>query len=125
MEFKETKGIFLQIADSICEKILHKEYEANQKLPSVREKAAEIGVNPNTVMRTYAELQNDGIIRNKRGIGFFVEEDAYNKIIKLRKDEFLNNELPDLLKKIALLNLTEEEVTPIIKSLKELVKNEN
>lgn len=118
MEFKNTKGIFLQIAETICEKILDQEYQPNDKLPSVREMAAQLGVNPNTVMRTYTELQSNEIIKNKRGIGFFVEENAYPKIKTHRKKEFFNHELPEFMNKVALLQLTKEEIAAIIENLK-------
>ena len=72
MEFSENRPIYLQISDVICEKILSGELRAEDRLMSVREYGALIGVNPNTMMRTYEKLTNDGIIYNKRGIGYFV-----------------------------------------------------
>ena len=70
MEFDSNKAIYLQICDAICERILSKEFGADERIPSVREYGAEIGVNPNTVMRSYEKLTADGIIYNKRGIGY-------------------------------------------------------
>ena len=125
MEFKNTKSIFQQIGDTICEKILSEVYPSNDRLPSVREMAAEIGVNPNTVMRTYTELQNDNIISNKRGIGFFVNEDAADVILKIRKKEFFEQDLPEFLKKVDLLNLDKTEIDPIINNLKKRINHEN
>ena len=72
MEFSENRPIYLQISDVICEKILSGELRAEDRLMSVREYGALIGVNPNTMMRTYEKLTNDGMIYNKRGIGYFV-----------------------------------------------------
>ena len=122
MEFKNTKSIFQQIGDTICEKILNEVYQSSDRLPSVREMAAEIGVNPNTVMRTYTELQNDNIISNKRGIGFFVNDDAVHLILKNRKKEFFDQDLPEFYKKVELLNLNKEEMEPIINNLKNRIK---
>lgn len=76
MEFNSNKAIYLQISDIICEKILSGELKADDRIPSVREYGASIGVNPNTVMRTYEKLTNEGIIYNKRGIGYFIGERA-------------------------------------------------
>ena len=56
MEFNSNKAIYLQISDIICEKILSGELKADDRIPSVREYGASIGVNPNTVMRTYEKL---------------------------------------------------------------------
>ena len=52
MEFKEPKGIYLQIADQICIRILQDEWGAGERIPSIRELAVELGVNPNTVTKS-------------------------------------------------------------------------
>ena len=72
MEFRDNKPIYLQISDVICEKILSGELKAEDRLMSVREYGALIGVNPNTMMRTYEKLTDDGVIYNKHGIVYFV-----------------------------------------------------
>lgn len=124
MEFKNSKSIFQQIGDTICEKILNNEYPPEYKLPSVREMAAEIGVNPNTVMRSYSELQSSGIISNKRGIGFFVNDKSADIILENRKTEFYAQDLPEFLKQIELLHLNKKEIESITNQLKNLTKNE-
>ena len=74
MEFKEKKSIYVQIADHICENIVKGIWKEGDRIASVREFAVDIEVNPNTVMRAYSYLQDEGIIYNKRGIGYFVGE---------------------------------------------------
>lgn len=113
MEFKDTKGIFQQIADNICDKIISGEFPAGSKIPSVREQAAAVGVNQNTIMRTYMELQRENIINNQRGIGFFVSDSAQQQIINMRKKEFFDVQLPEFIKQVKLLNLTKEELAPL------------
>ena len=76
MEFDSNKSIYLQIYDAICESILSGSLCADARIASVREYGAEIGVNPNTVMRSYEKLTNDGIIYNKRGIGYFISKEG-------------------------------------------------
>ena len=71
MEFNSNRPIYLQICDWICERILSGDLAPDSRIQSVREFGAEIGVNPNTVMRSYEKLTADGIIYNKRGIGYF------------------------------------------------------
>lgn len=82
MEFNSNKAIYLQISDIICEKILSGELKADDRIPSVREYGASIGVNPNTVMRTYEKLTNEGIIYNKRGIGYFICAEAKDIVLE-------------------------------------------
>lgn len=119
MEFKDSKGIFQQIADSICDKIVSGEYPVGSKIPSVREHAAAVGVNQNTIMRTYMELQRENIISNQRGIGFFVTESAPQQIINLRKEEFFQLHLPEFIRQVKLLNLSREELKPLFDQLNE------
>ena len=77
MDFNESnKAIYLQIADVICDKVLEGTLRPADRVPSVREYAATVMVNVNTVMRTYDYLSTMGVIYNKRGVGYFVADDA-------------------------------------------------
>jgi DNA-binding transcriptional regulator YhcF (GntR family) len=116
MEFKNTKGIFLQIADSISEKVMEGKYPPGEKIPSVRDLASEMGVNPNTVMRTYSELQTREIIDNKRGVGFYVSPDAVDIIRKWKRKEFFDTDLPLIVRQTKILGITLEELIPYFES---------
>jgi len=110
MEFKDKQSIYLQIADYICEQILLGKWPAGQRIPSVRDLAALMEVNPNTVMRTFDFLQNKEIIFNKRGIGYSAEEQAHERILVYRKERFLESELPDFFRTLYLLNISMEDI---------------
>lgn len=110
MEFNSNKAIYLQISDIICEKILSGALKTDDRIPSVREYGASIGVNPNTVMRTYEKLTNEGIIYNKRGIGYFISDGAKDIVLANDRKEFLEVELPAFLKKMELLGLDPKEL---------------
>jgi DNA-binding transcriptional regulator YhcF (GntR family) len=118
MEFKNTKAIFLQIADTISEKIIEGKYPPGEKIPSVRDLAAEMGVNPNTIMRTYSELQSIGVIDNHRGLGFFVTENAKEIILKLKRTEFFENDLPLIIRQTKILKISLDELKPYFESNK-------
>jgi len=105
MDFHSEKPIYLQIADTLCDSILDGKLKAEDRIPSVREYGAEIGVNPNTVMRVYEKLTADEIIYNKRGIGYFVSSDAREKILKAQREEFLAKEVPAIKRRLELLGL--------------------
>ena len=105
MDFHAEKPIFLQIADAICDRILSGQLKGDERIPSVREYGAEVGVNPNTMMRTYEKLTADEIIYNKRGIGYFVSPEARDKILAAQKAEFITKDVPALLRKMQLLGL--------------------
>lgn len=115
MEFNGNKSIYLQICDGICERILSGELEPDMRIPSVREYGAEIGVNPNTVMRSYEKLTSDNIIYNRRGIGYFISQDAKQIVLQTMKRDFLENEMPQIIKKMHLLGISIEELQVIEK----------
>ena len=110
MEFRDNKAIYLQIAEFVCEHILLGKWKSDEKVPSVREMAVDLEVNPNTVMRSYEFLQGKEVIMNKRGIGLFVSEDAKEKITIFRKERFLGQELPEFFKTLQLLDISIDEI---------------
>ena len=110
MEFNSNKAIYLQIADTVCDKILACELKPEDRIPSVREYGATIGVNPNTVMRTYEKLTAEGVIYNKRGIGYFISPDAKEIVLENNRKEFMEVELPAFLRKMELLGLDPDEL---------------
>ena len=117
MQFQDGKSIFLQIADTITEKVVSGEFPPGEKIPSVRELAAEMGVNPNTVMRTYSELQAMNVIENQRGIGYFVNPEAQRIILKSKKEAFFKKVLPEFLKQAALLGISADELRKHLETL--------
>lgn len=116
MEYSDLKPIYLQIVDTLFETILNEELTAGKRIPSVREMAITMGVNPNTLMRAYAYLEEQGIISMSRGVGYFLCEDARFKILALKKSEFLTRELPHLFKMVDLLGIDINELIELYKT---------
>lgn len=112
MQFRESQAIYLQIADHVCEKILLKEWKPEARIPSVRELAIQLEVNPNTVMRAFEFLQQQEIIYNQRGIGYFVGQTAYKNALQYRKDEFSEKDLPNVFRNMYLLGMDLDELKP-------------
>ena len=110
MEFDPNKPIYLQICDNICEQILSGGLAPESRILSVREYGASIGVNPNTVARSYEKLTDAGIIYNKRGIGYFVAAPARDIILEQQRREFLENEAPQFIKRMRLLGIDPSEI---------------
>ena len=110
MQFRESQAIYLQIADYVCEKILLKEWVADVRIPSVRELAIQLEVNPNTVMRSVEFLQQQDIIYNQRGIGYFVSPNAYKNALQYRKNEFTKKEMPAVFRNIYQLVMGMDEM---------------
>ena len=112
MQFRESTAIYLQIVDYICEKILLKKWKTGERIPSVRELAVQLEVNPNTVMRTFEFLQGQNIIQNQRGIGYFVSADAIKNVTQYRKTEIIDKELPHFFRSLFLLGMDLDELKP-------------
>ena len=110
MEFSQPKGIYLQIADRVRDRILRGEWKAEERIPSIRELAVELGVNPNTVTRSYQALVERGLIANQRGRGYFVSADAVARALKEMREEFLREELPRVVRMMRLLGIGPEEI---------------
>ena len=110
MDFNSDKPIYLQIADRLMEQILSGELAEEERMPSVRDVAEAMGVNPNTVMRTFEQLQGEEIIYNRRGVGYFVSADAKQKILAEQRREFLEEELPLIKQKMQMLGISLDEL---------------
>ncbi|MBS4198270.1 GntR family transcriptional regulator [Bacillus sp. FJAT-49732] len=100
-DFEASKPIYLQIADHIFQKIVRKEIKPGDKLSSVREMAIQLGVNPNTIQRSYTEMERMGVVETKRGQGTFV----------LERDSIVEE---------LLLTMQKEIITQFVKSMEEL-----
>ncbi|NWJ51167.1 MAG: GntR family transcriptional regulator [Bacteroidetes bacterium] len=111
MEFNDKQAIYLQIVEYIYDRILTNEWQGDERVPSVRDLAVELQVNPNTVMRAYELLQNNEIIVNKRGVGNFLSGDAKVKIRENRRNNFLRNELPVIFRNMQLLGVSMDDLT--------------
>ena len=118
MEFKDEKAIFLQIADYFMENLLRGTWADGDRIMSVRETAAELEVNANTVLRTYNHMQDQGIIFNKRGIGYFFDDQAKQKVITIKRKDFEENSLPQLFQYMDLLSISITELEEKYKTYK-------
>lgn len=119
MQFNTLSPIYLQIAEYLHDLILNRVWDDGQRIPSVRDMAMELEVNPNTVIRTYALLQDEGTLENQRGIGYFTAKDARTLVLKQRRDKFIKRELPALFSTMETLGLTLEDLQTYAKQTKE------
>lgn len=110
MDFSDNKPIYQQIAEGIMDSIQQDEFPSGARLPSVREYATKTGVNPNTVMRTYTWLQTHGMISMKRGIGYFVTDEAPKIIMEMRRSQFFDTEAVYFLKRLKQFGINPEEL---------------
>lgn len=110
MEFEQDKSIYAQIAEKIMENILDGVWEEECRIPSVRELAVSMEVNPNTVARAYNFLHDRKVIFNRRGIGYFVGEEGRKKAADIKKQDFFEKELPRFFRTLTILDIGMGEI---------------
>lgn len=96
--FNTTQPIYLQIIQRLCHQVIRGELRAGDKLPSVRDLALQMGVNPNTAQRVYAELERLAVAETRRGLGTFIteNEDRLRQLREELRDEQINGFITDM-----------------------------
>lgn len=125
MDFNENLPIYIQIMDYIKSQISSGELKEGDKLPSVRDLSKKLKVNPNTIQRTYQELEREAIVFTQRGMGTFVTEDS--DLIKTLKKGTVNELVEKFVKDMNSLGYSKDELFIIIKDFlyKEVSENED
>jgi DNA-binding transcriptional regulator YhcF (GntR family) len=105
--------IYIQIMDLIKRDIITNKLKSGDKIPSVREMAVELQVNPNTLQRAYQELEREGITYTQRGMGTFVKEDT--SIVDSLKREMAKEIINNFIDGMKELGFNNEEILKIVK----------
>ena len=114
IEFNTSKPIYEQVIDEIKRQIARGEIEPNGKLPSQRELAEEIEVNPNTVQRAYREMENQNLVETKRGRGTFVKDD--DKVIKDINQQLAHSAVKRFIDEMSAINYQQKEMIELLKN---------
>lgn len=116
MEFNYTgdKPLFQQVADQISLGILNGAFPEGSQIPSTTEISKVYQINPATVLKGMNLLVDQNLIEKKRGIGMFVLNDAKEKVTKMRKEDFLTNDVNQLIAEAKKLNIGLEELKIIL-----------
>lgn len=125
MDFTTNKPIYQHIYDIVSERIILGQLREGDRVPSVRELAVELQVNPNTVMRAYDALCAGGIIASSRGIGYFVSEGAAERALAESRREFIEGEMVTLFRRMTTLGISAEELSTLYNNYKTQQNDEN
>ena len=109
-QWNETQPIFLQIRQQLVEMILNGSILAGEAMPSVRQIAMDLSVNPLTVTKAYQSLVDLEVVIKKRGLGMFVEKDARAKLLSHERSKFLTEEWPRIRAQIETLELDQKDL---------------
>ncbi|MCL6457829.1 MAG: GntR family transcriptional regulator [Gorillibacterium sp.] len=112
--FLPSQPIYTQIMDVFIERICRGELKPGDKLPSVREAALEVGVNPNTILRSYMEMERRGIVETRRGQGTFVTLNI--EMLEYLRKELAENQISILIDKLNQLGYTPQDISNMILS---------
>jgi len=113
-KFADNIPIYLQLKSEVEDAILNGTLKAEESVDSIRSLAAQYSINPLTVSKAIQELDNEGIIYKKRGIGFYVAEDALTKLRRKHMQEYLDIEVKNFVQKAKQLNIELAEVIKLI-----------
>jgi len=114
LNYRDTKPIYEQVKDGILQMIYTQVLSPEEKLPSVREMASRLAINPNTISRAYKELEQEGILYTQSGIGTFV-----NKEMELqdKMTESLYQQFDKVTRQLFLYSVTPEEINERVQGL--------
>ncbi len=119
-KFADNIPIYLQLKSEVEDAILNGTLKAEESVDSIRSLAAKYSINPLTVSKAIQELDNEGIIYKKRGIGFYVSEDALTKLRRKHMQEYLDIEVKNFVQKAKQLNI---ELSEVVKLIEKSYKN--
>lgn len=114
-QFSDDRPIYTQLMEQIQLKIICGEYKAGEKLPSVRELAAEAAVNPNTMQKALSELERNNLVYSQRTSGRFITEDI-EMINNLRKT-LAHDEIQKFLYNMKKIGFTHAEIIELLKNI--------
>ena len=104
-DFHTSQPIFVQIRQRLTEMILRGAVAEGEALPSVRQIAAELSVNPLTVTKAFEALVDIGVVEKRRGLGMFVTAGARAQLLTHEREKFLKDDWPRIKTQIAALQL--------------------
>ena len=106
--FNATQPIYLQIVQRLCRQIIRGELGTGDKLPSVRELAVQMGVNPNTAQRVYSEMELLHVAETRRGLGTFLTENEDR--LKQLREELKNKQIENFITDMKEMGYTASEI---------------
>lgn len=109
-DWRDDLPIWKQIKDKLQSAIMDGTYKEGDAIPSVRQLALDLKVNPLTISRAFQELSDEGLIEKRRGLGMFVAPNVTDNLLIRERENFLKNEWPEILKRIHSLGLDKNEL---------------
>lgn len=116
VEFENSTPIYIQIMNEIKRRLISGELKPGDKVPSTRDLAAELRVNPNTISKVYQSLEAEGITETRRGMGTYIAQRSEEETA-LMKNESAQNECKKFLKKMTESGFAEKEIISLLQKI--------
>lgn len=100
----------MQVADYCFSCIMTHRWNPGEKMPSVRELSVALKVNTHTVLKAIDFLRELGVVEPRRGLGFFLSEDAPARVLQAKRDEFFTTVLPDIFERMDMLGISPDDI---------------
>ena len=110
-----SRPIYAQIIEKVSLDIVSGKYQPGDKLPSVRDLAAQAGVNPNTMQKALSELERENLVHSERTIGRFITEDK--AMIEKMREELASTQIKEFLNKMSQMGFDYEKTITLLEKL--------
>ncbi len=117
IDFRDSRPIYEQVADGIEDMAMHGIYQPDDQLPSVRQLAMELSINPNTIQRAYSELESRNIVYSVKGRGSFISSDCTG--VKSKRIDEIGQQIKDLVNTARELGATDSQISLWVNGKKE------
>ncbi len=113
MDFTDRIPIYVQVQDAIIKKIILGDYEPGDKIPSIKDMAKDFKINANTVSKSLTDLEAQGILETRRGMGTYIVEDK--EMIDETVDKYIGSRVSDIIREFEMLGISKQRLIELVK----------
>ena len=113
MDFTDRIPIYVQVQDAIIKKIILGDYEPGDKIPSIKDLAKDFKINANTVSKSLTDLESQGILETRRGMGTYIVEDK--DMIEETVDKYIGSRVSDIIREFEMLGIDKQRLIELVK----------
>lgn len=113
MDFTDRIPIYVQVQDAIIKKTILGDYEPGDKIPSIKDLAKDFKINANTVSKSLTDLETQGILETRRGMGTYIVEDK--EMIDETVDKYIGSRVSDIIREFEMLGISKQRLIELVK----------
>lgn len=113
MDFTDRIPIYVQVQDAIIKKTILGDYKPGDKIPSIKDLAKDFKINANTVSKSLTDLEAQGILETRRGMGTYIVEDK--EMIEETVDKYIGSRVSDIIREFEMLGIDKQRLIELVK----------